>query len=167
MPRHTSEEKSGTRFLRMMLLVCVFIGVGWLYSRHFDNALQEIKTRSSVADATGLLSNEQKRQYREFAALFREEFGVELVLRVSDGPVEVPPLKSKSLFFGLDVKNQTLLVEYPVWMRHALGDAFIRELSEEHMTPYFASDSWPTGLMTAMKLVWDRMMNLERTGEVN
>jgi hypothetical protein len=145
----------------MLLLICVFAGVAWLYTKHFDRTLADIQTRAAVHDATGLLDSGQMRQLREFSALFRDEFGVELVLRITQGPVEIPRLKSKTLFLGLDIKNQTLIVEYPAWMRRALGPGFTADLETAHMAPYFASDSWPTGLMMALKRIWDQLMTLE------
>lgn len=156
-----TDESRGASLLRMMLLICIFVGVGWLYTRHFDSALKEIENRAAVVDRTGALTSEQKRQYREFAALFREEFGIDLVLRVSEGPVEIPKLKSKTMFIGVDTKNKTLIAEFPIWMRRALGEEFITTLEREHMAPYFESDSWPTGMMLALKKIWDQLMGLE------
>jgi len=160
LPRNTSDSR-GTSIVRMMLLLCVFAGVAWLYTRHFDRTLADIQSRAAIHDASGLLDSGQLRQLREFAALFRDEFGVDLVLRVSQGPVEVPRLKSKTLFLGLDIQARTLMVEYPVWMRRALGEEFTAALETTHMAPYFESDSWPTGLMMALKHIWDRLMSLE------
>lgn len=160
LPKHTSDSR-GTSLVRMLLLILVFVGVGWLYTRHFDSTLKEIQNRASVVDRTGVLSSEQMRQYREFAAMFRDEFGIDLVMRVADGPVEIPKLKSKTMFLGVDTKDRTLITEFPVWMRRALGEDFIAGLERDHMAPYFDTDSWPTGIMTALKKIWDRLMGLE------
>lgn len=160
LPKNTGESR-GTGLVRTLLLILVFVGTGWLYTRHFDSALKDIQNRASVVDGTGVLSPEQKRQFREFAAMFRDEFGIDLVLRVAEGPVEIPKLKSKTMFLGVDVTDRTLITEYPVWMRRALGEDFIDALERDHMAPYFDSDSWPTGIMTALKKIWDRLMGLE------
>ncbi|MCK9238978.1 hypothetical protein [Desulfocurvus sp.] len=160
LPRHTGESR-GAGAVRMLLLICVFAGVAWLYTRHFDRTLADIQSRAAIHDASGLLDSGQMRQLRDFAALFRDEFGVELVLRISQGPVEIPRLKSKTLFLGLDLDNRTLMVEYPTWMRRALGPGFTADLETAHMAPYFASDSWPTGLLMALKRIWDQLMAQE------
>ncbi|BBD08891.1 hypothetical protein [Desulfovibrio ferrophilus] len=157
------EESGGARFLRTMLLICVFIGVGWLYTKHFDNALEDIKTRSAILDKSGALSSDQKAQFRDFAKLFREELGIELVLRIADGTPEPPKLKAKSLYIGIDSTGGKLIVVSPPWIEKSLGSGFNDEL-QEHMRPYFESDSWPTGLMKALQLIWERVTGLDTGG---
>ena len=160
LPEHR-EESGGARFLRIMLLVCVFLGVGWLYTLHFDNALEDIQSRSSVMDKSKSLSTEQKAQFQEMAKLFRDELGLELVLRVSQGTPEPPKLKAKSLYLGVDVTGKRLVAVFPPWVERTLGEGYTESLNER-MQPYFASDSWPTGLMKALKLIWERMTGLSQ-----
>lgn len=159
-PMPTSREESGgTRFLRTMLLICVFVGVGWLYTRHFDKAIDDIKSRSAVLDQTASLSSDQKGQLREFAKLFREELGIELVLRVADGLPEPPDLKAKSLYLGIDATGHRIVGVFPPWIEKSLGPEFDDEL-QTHMEPYFELDSWPTGLMKALQTIWERITGI-------
>lgn len=159
MPQSARDESPGIRFLRIMLLICVFVGVGWLYSKHYDNALDEIQSRSAVLDKTGMLAKQQTQQLREFSKLFRDELGVELVIRVAEGVPETPKLKAKSMYFGVDVTGQRLISVFPPWLDNTLGPNFSEEL-QQHMKPYFESDSWPTGLLKALQMVWERMTGL-------
>lgn len=158
LPRHR-EESGGARFLRMMLLVCVFLGVGWLYTLHFDNAIEDIQSRSAVLDRTDSLSGDQKAQLREMAKLFREELGLDLVLRVADGAPEPPELKAKSLYLGVDLAHKRLIAVFPPWVERTLGPDCAERLDRD-MQPYFASDSWPTGIMQTLKAIWEGMTGL-------
>ncbi|MBU1003562.1 MAG: hypothetical protein KKE73_13695 [Proteobacteria bacterium] len=158
------KESGGTRFLRSMLLICVFIGVAWLYTKHFDHAIEDIQTRSSVLDKSGSLSSKQKSQFRDFAKLFRDELGIDLVLRVASGTPEPPQLKSKSLYIGIDSTGGKIIVVFPPWIEKSLGPGFNDEL-QEHMRPYFESNSWPTGLMKALQLIWERVTGLATGGQ--
>ncbi|WP_461209268.1 hypothetical protein [Desulfocurvus sp. DL9XJH121] len=163
LPRNR-EESSGARFLRMMLLVCVFVGVGWLYTLHFDNALEDIQSRSAVLDKSGSLSTEQKAQFREMAKLFRDELGLDLVLRVAEGTPEPPDLKAKSLYLGVDTASRRLVAVFPPWVENTLGPDFEQTLNDE-MQPFFESDSWPTGLMHTLQTIWERMTGLSPAKE--
>jgi hypothetical protein len=156
-------ESGGIRFLRIMLLICVFLGVGWLYMQHFDRTIEDIKSRSTLQDATGLMTKAQKKHLYELSSMFEEEFGVELRLSIQDGPVEIPALDSKTMFFGLDTANEKLIVFFPPLVERALGPEFITQLQTTHMAPYFASDSWPTGLIKALALTWQRLIDLNHT----
>lgn len=159
-PLPPTEEKGGVRFLRAMLLICVFIGVGWLYTRHFDSAIEDIKSRSSLQDTTGLMTKAQRQNLFEFSNMFEKEFGVELRLQINDGPVEIPELDSKTMFFGLDTKNKRLTALFPPLVERALGPEFVEQLKTRHMTPYFENDSWPTGLIKALAMTWERLIGL-------
>jgi len=163
MPRYR-EESGGVRFLRTMLLICVFLAVGWLYTRHFDNAIDDIKTRSSVLDKSGALSTEQRAQLRDFAKLFREELGIELVLRVADGIPDPPDLKAKSLYIGIDSTGHKMIMVFPPWIEKSLGPEF-RDEVRAFMQPYFESDSWPTGLMKTLQMIWERVTGLGGGGQ--
>lgn len=158
LPRR-EEESGGARFLRMMLLICVFVGVGWLYTLHFDNAIEDIQSRSSVQDKSKSLSNDQKNQFREMAKLFRDELGLELMVRVAEGTPEPPELKAKSLYIGVDVTGKRLITVFPPWVERVVGPDFSDTLNEE-MKPYFDADSWPTGLMKSLQTIWEHMTGI-------
>ena len=158
MPRRR-DESPGVRFLRTMLLICVFIGVGWLFTLHFDNAIEDIKSRSAVVDKSNSLSSEQMNQFREMGKLFRDELGIELVLRVAEGMPEPPELKAKSLYLGVDVTGGRLVTVFPPWMERVVGADFADRLNQD-MQPYFESDSWPTGLMKTLQTIWENMTGI-------
>ncbi|NJB67884.1 hypothetical protein GGQ74_001524 [Desulfobaculum xiamenense] len=155
------DESGGMRFLRIMLLICVFVGVGWLYTRHFDRAIEVIQARSALHDATGTLSKEQKKNLLELSRMFEKEFGLELRIKIADGPVEVPVLDSKTIFFGLDVRDKTTTIVMPPLVERALGHEFIAELRDRHMPYHFENDSWPTGLVKALAMTWERLIGLD------
>jgi hypothetical protein len=158
-------RSGGETFLRFMLLILVFVGAGWLYVKHFDNTIETIKARSSVYDETGRLTEEQTAVFREFARMMRDEFGLEVIVRAVDGPVEIPQLDSRTLFFGLNTAEDEVTIEFPPLVARALDKDFTQYLREEHFPPYFEQGNWPKGLAEAMRLLWDKLMGISSEGE--
>lgn len=158
-------RSGGETFLRFMLLILVFVGAGWLYVKHFDNTIETIKARSSVYDETGRLTEEQTAVFRDFARMMRDEFGLEVIVRAIDGPVEVPEMDSRTMFFGLNTEANSVTIEFPPLVARALDKKFIDYLREEHFPPYFEQGNWPKGLAEAMRLLWDKLMGISSEGE--
>jgi len=158
-------RSSGENFLRFMLLILVFVGAGYLYVKHFDRAIETIKARQSIYDETGMLSDAQVEVFQEFGRLMRDEFGIEVVLRTSAGPVLVPKLDSRTLFFGIDTEGESVTIIFPPLVARALEQKFIRELREDHFPPYFEQGNWPKGLAEAMRKIWDKLIAINTEGE--
>ncbi len=155
-------SSGGESFLRLMLLVLVFVGVGYLFTKHFDHTIEVIESRQSVWDETSTLTKEQKKVFKNFADLLKDEFGLECKFHATPGPVRVPALDSKTLFFGLDTKNKQVVIEFPPLVQKALGQEFIAYLKNEHFPPYFEAGNWPKGLAEGLKMVWDRLMRVDK-----
>jgi uncharacterized membrane protein YgcG len=158
-------RSSGESFLRFMLLILVFAGSGFLYVKHFDRAIETIKSRQSIYDETGRLTDAQVDVFQEFGRLMRGEFGLEVIVRVDDEPVYVPELDSRTLYFGIDTAGQSVTIEFPPLVGNALGKEFIRELREDHFPPYFEQGNWPKGLAEAMRKIWDKLSAINTEGE--
>lgn len=162
MPRKGSS--GGETFLRYMLLILVFVGAGYLFVKHFDNTMEEIQARQSIYDQTGRLTSEQQRVFREFGRLMRDEFGVEVRVQAESGPVEMPVLNSRTLFFGIDTADKTVIIEFPPLVAAALEPEFIQYLRQDHFKPYFEQDNWPKGLAEAMRMIWDKLSEINSEG---
>lgn len=158
-------RSGGESFLRYMLLLLVFVGAGYLFVAHFNNTIETIKSRQSVYDETGRLTGEQQSVFREFGRMMNDEFGLEVLIRVKDGPVDTPVLDSKTLFFGVDTVEQKVTIEFPPLVARALDREFIRYLREEHFPPYFQRGNWPKGLAEAMRMIWDNLMGVDGEGD--
>ena len=155
-------SSGGESFLRLMLLILVFVGVGYLYTKHFDRTIEIIESRQSVWDQTGTLTKAQKKVFKNFAELLKDEFGLECRFHAAPGPIPTPVLDSKTLFFGLDTKDRQVVIEFPPLVQNALGQEFITYLRTEHFPPYFEAKNWPKGLAEALKMVWERLVHVDK-----
>jgi uncharacterized membrane protein YgcG len=154
-------RSGGETFLRFMLLIVVFVAAGWLYTKHFDRTIETIQQRASVFDETGRLSDEQKVVFREFGRMMRDEFGVEVRIHAVDGAVPPPETDNKTLFFGVNTKEDKVVIDFPPLVAKALENDFIAYLRNEHFGSYFEQGNWPKGLAEAMKLIWERLTGIE------
>lgn len=155
-------ESSGMRFLRFMLIIAVFVGVAKLYAWHFDKQLEEINAKTGVLDTDGILDSDMKRNIREMADIFKNDFGLDLRVQVHKGPLDnTPQLTPKTVFVALDIQNQTLQVRVPVVWERTIGREFFDTLERDHMLPYFVADDWSIGLFQAIADIWNKMAAIE------
>jgi hypothetical protein len=155
----------GEHFLRVMLLITVFVGIGWLYTQHFDATIKEIESRGAVYDETGTLTKEQKQVFRAFVSEFKDEFGLELKLTATKESIVVPPMDSKTMFFGVNPERRQVVVEFPPLVEKALGKDFVHSLVIEHFPASFDEKNWPRGLAEALNMVWERLISIESGAE--
>lgn len=160
------ERTPGEHFLRIMLLITVFVGIGWLYTKHFDATIKEIESRGAVYDETGTLTKEQKQVFRGFVSEFKDEFGLELKLTATKESIIVPPMDSKTMFFGVNPERRQVVVEFPPLVEKALGKDFVHGLITEHFPHSFDENNWPRGLAEALQMTWERLITIE-SGETS
>ncbi len=122
--------------------------------------MKQLAARGTVWDQTSELSKSQKDALREFASMFKDEFGLELKLNVVHTDVVLPDLDSKTIFIGINPETRQVLVEFPPLVRRALGDEFLYSLQNEHFTPYFEKGRWPEGLFQGVNRIWEAMMGI-------
>jgi uncharacterized membrane protein YgcG len=150
----------GEQFLRFILLICVFALVVWLFWQQSEKTMKQLAARGTVWDQTSELSKGQKDALREFASMFKDDFGLELKLNVVHTDVVLPDLDSKTIFIGLNPETQQVLVEFPPLMRRALGDEFLYSIQNDHFTPYFEKGNWAEGLFQGVNKIWEAMMGV-------
>ena len=150
----------GEQFLRFILLICVFGLVIWLFWQQSEKTMKQLAARGAIWDQTEQLTKGEKDALREFASMFKDDFGLELRLNVVTTDVVLPDLDSKTIFIGLNPETRQVLVEFPPLVRRALGTDFLYSLQNEHFTPYFEEGKWPEGLFQGVNRIWEAMMGV-------
>jgi hypothetical protein len=160
--------KSGSpveRFLRAMALMAVFAGVLWAFEARFSRLADRLAQEQTVFDATGTLSEDQRRFLREMADGLRARFGLGLVVRVAREAVETPPLDEKTMFLGLSVEKRTAMVVLPPLAARALGPDVVRAAREDILEPGLADGRWPDALCAAVIFFEQQLSGEPRTGD--
>jgi len=152
----------GESFLRFMLLIAIFAGAGWLYSVHFDRTLDIIEARTAINDRTKSLTKDQKRAFREFSKVLKNEFGLELKLVFATERPPWPELDNKTIYFGLDTVGHTVDIAIPPLVERALGPGYVDMLKNEHFPSFFEQGRWARGTAEALADIWKRLIEVEK-----
>lgn len=87
--------------VRWALTLALFVCIGALWWRHFDDRMRAIEAQTAFWDETGTWSDGDRRDLARRARLFREQWGVRLLAHVRSGPLELPELSRTTLFIGM------------------------------------------------------------------
>ncbi len=150
-------ESSGEKFLRSVLLLAVFAGVGALFWWNSERTLNIIQSKSMVWDRTETMTSSEKAALRELGRLFKEEYGLTLRVQATQDAFEYPELDSKTIFVGVVPSRAEVVVELPPLVRSALDAEFMADLRGPHFQEYFRSGDWPTGVIFAVTRLWEEL----------
>ncbi|MDQ7832095.1 MAG: TPM domain-containing protein [Desulfovibrionaceae bacterium] len=152
------------RFFRGMALLAVIAGVLWAFDARFSRLAERLESQQAISDATGGLSEADRRFLRQAAEDLRARFGLELRVRVGTGGVDVPELDEKTVFIGLSPDTGMARVVLPPLAARALGPDFITVVENDMLAAALADGQWPKGLCAAVVFL-ERQLSEPRTGE--
>lgn len=153
-------KTGGEQFLRFMALIAVFAGAGWLFWLNNERSMERIQSRGAVVDLGDQLSPRQKQILRDFAVLFRDEFGLVLKVHVGAKHLEPPAPDNKTLFIGVNPVAREVRIQAPPLVANALGPELLHELETGHFGPFFELEQWPQGLLAAVERIWTALADL-------
>ena len=148
-------ETSTEKFIRFVLLLCIFAGVGYAFWIQNGRMMESIKSRGTVWDEAHALTGDQKKALRRFGSSLQEIYGMKFRLHIRSNVVELPEPDGKTLFIGLNPETRQVLVDFPPLLRKALGEEYMYQLQNTHFGPYFERDEWQAGLAEALAKLWD------------
>ncbi|MBF0480451.1 MAG: hypothetical protein HQK81_02505 [Desulfovibrionaceae bacterium] len=143
--------------MRPFLVVCVFLLAAALYSAHFADVMDRLRSQRSISDAAGLLTPEDLKLATDFAKILRVRAGLEFRLATFAGEATAPELDARTLYIGLGRGGQSE-VALPPLAKRALGPEASNYLEKEHFAPYLAQGQAGEGLRRALKLLWDGLI---------
>lgn len=152
------------RFVRGMALLAVVAGVLWAFDARFSRLADRLESQQAISDATGGLSEEDRRFLRQAAEDLRTRFGLELRVRVGPEGLDVPDLDGKTVFIGLSPEAGTARVVLPPLAARALGPDFMAVVEKEILAAALAGGQWPKGLRAAVVFL-EQQLSEPRTGE--
>ncbi len=153
-------KTGGEQFLRFVALLAVFAIAGWLFWLNNERSMERIQSRGAVVDLGDQLTPRQKQLLRDFAKLFKDEFGLDLKVHVDARHIDPPLPDNKTLFIGLNPMAREVRIQAPPLVASALGPDLLHELETGHFAPYFESEQWPQGLLLAVERIWKALAGL-------
>lgn len=100
-------------WLRAVLMLGLFIAMGLIYSRHFDNRLAAIQAQSSFWDETKTWSDDEKLRLARRVMVFHEQWGMRVTAHVRTGPLQLPKINKTTVFIGMHPESGQSMVVLP------------------------------------------------------
>ncbi len=144
-------------FLRMLLLMGIFAMTASAFWWHFETRMQSIAppagTYAIVNEADIIPKNELKTLY-DWRDAFKEKWGVQVFLQLSEGELSVPDFSANTLFVGVGLQHHQATIVFPTLVRKALGEG-LRTITEEKLALCVKTTPPGTCLDLAMQSLWD------------
>jgi hypothetical protein len=156
-----SSSSPAGQLLRTLGLVFVFVAAALLFWRHYDKSLDRIVGGQQIMDETGRLSSEELERINRFMETLRTDYGLDLRLHVYQGRIDPPKLDPKTLFIGLSPKRGEWEIVFPLLLKKALPQDFVRYLQEEHFRGTLRNNGWPEALMNGLHAMYGHLSRLE------
>ncbi len=154
-------KTASEKFLRIVGMFIIFSIVGWAFWMNNQTTLEKIQARNALWDQTKILSESERDFVQGFIRSMRNEFGVNVKIQILTEHIPDVQVESNELYIGISPTYQEVVMSFPGLVRHALGANFIKELEEHHFTENFSEEDWPTSLMTALSMIWERLVNVD------
>lgn len=156
----SSSSPSG-QLLRTLGLVFVFVAAGLLFWKHYDRSLDRIVGGQQVVDETERLTPEDMERINRFMETLRTDYGLNFRLHVYQGRIDPPQLDPKTLFIGLSPERGEWEIVFPVLLKKALPQDFVRYIQEEHFRGTLRRKAWPEALMNGLHAIYGHLSRLE------
>ncbi len=149
------------QLLRTAGLVFIFVLAGLLFWKYYERSLDRIIAGQQIVDETDALAAEQKEQIAQFAETLKQDYGLRFQLQVHQGRIRPPKLDSRTLYIGLSPKHGEWRIVFPVLLKQALPEDFVRYLQEEHFHGPLSDNTWPEALMNGLHAIFGHLSRIQ------
>ena len=132
LPRRNKEAEKIARahmrpaWVRLPLMLIFFIGMGTLFSFHFERRLEFLESKSSFWDETGRVSDTEHSRLNRHIRRFRGAWGMPVIIHIRKDTVLLPEkMNPNTLFIGVSPTRGDAVILLPPLASRALkaGDA--------------------------------------------
>jgi hypothetical protein len=145
------------RLARTALLCGVFALIIVAYQKYFQNVVEQLAAKGTVADTLGILSPEDRGWIMEKASGLRRRFGLELVVRLGGTPHPPAPDDPKTIFVYFDPDCQASRVILPPLVASALPRGLPDDLGRDHLDAACRDGRVREGLLATIGLLIDSL----------
>ncbi len=148
--------------LRMLMLIILFVGVGYLFWKNYERSMDTIQTRHLVQDETQSLDKETVQEIVAFSSSLQQRFGMSLQVKIFEGFVITPREDSKIIFIGLSPRYKESSIKFPPLMRRALPEEFLTHITQEHFDEFWENGNWQQGIVQALNKIGEELIKIEK-----
>lgn len=159
---HSSSRRRQSSTLRILLMLILFVGVGYLFWTNFERSMDMVLTRHVVNDETNTLDQDTINEISSFSSSLQERFGIGMEVRIFKRFVVPPSGDSRTIFIGISPEQREDIIIFPALLKRALPEQFVDYVANEHFDRYWENKNWQQGLMDFLNLLSQEIMQIER-----
>ncbi|WP_028574375.1 hypothetical protein [Desulfonatronovibrio hydrogenovorans] len=148
--------------IRILLMLVLFVGVGYLFWKNYERSMETIQSRHIVNDETETLDSDLQKEIVSFSGNLQRRFGIGVQVRIFRGFIVSPGDDSRMIFIGLSPAHQESTILFPPILKRALPQEVVHHLQVEHFEAYWEDGDWQQGLIEALNTIGQEMMKIER-----
>lgn len=151
-PRRDEARKAGPRpgrVFRPVLLVLVVMAVCWGFWNNQQQRFAAIVDQGLFSDQVNAFSRGQRQELITHLKAFKKDFGIPLEVNVLKRPPAINQHNASRIYLDIVPAQGRAFLHMPPLVRHAVGEAFIRDL-ETALQQDFAAGDWRPGLVSTI-----------------
>ena len=146
---------------RSLLLIIVIAATAWGFWKNSERQIDQLNTRGSVWDEAQVLSDSEKAGLRDIVKLFKEHYGLTVLIHIRNGTIQPPSPDGKTIFIGLAPSSGDAVVAVPPLVRRALPQGFLEKLEKGPLSQAMTVGEYEWGLTEALHQIWTVLGDME------
>lgn len=142
------------QLVRGLLLVIVIAATVWGFWKNSERQIDRFNTRGTVWDETQTLSDSDKAELRDIAKLFKDRYGLTVLIHLRKEKLVPPAADDKTIFIGAIPETGEVLITVPPLVRRSLPPDFIKKLEKEPLPQAMQSGAYEQGLAATLHQIW-------------
>lgn len=160
-PSSSKRRQSST--LRILLMLILFVGVGYLFWKNFERSMDTVLTRHVVNDETNTLDRDTINEISTFSSNLQKRFGIGIEVRIFQKFAVPPSGDSRTIYIAVSPEYKEDIITFPSLLNKALPEDFVEYVKNEHFDRYWEDEGWQQGLMDFLNLLGQEIMEIERS----
>ena len=158
-PKPTGPRRG--RMFRPVILAGLLAVICWAFMSNNQRRLDTLIAEGLFSDDTKTVSSEQRDQVVGYLKVFKKEFGIPLEVHVRKNPPALNANDASRMIIDIVPSQGRAYLHLPPLVRHAVGEAFIRDM-ERSFAQDFAAGDWRVSLVPAVLALRNKLAEVTR-----
>lgn len=142
------------QLVRSLLLIIVIAATAWGFWKNSERQIDRLNTRGSVWDEAQVLSDSDKTRLRDIVKLFKDRYGLAVLIHVRREKIVAPSQDDKTIFIGAVPSSGETCIMVPPLVRRALPQGFLENLEKDPLGLAIQAEACEYGLTETLHQIW-------------
>ena len=142
------------QLVRSLLLIMVIAATAWGFWKNSERQIDRLNTRGSVWDEAQVLSDSDKTALRDIVKLFKDRYGLTVLIHIRKERIVQPTPDDKTIFIGAVPSSGEVLIAVPPLVRRALPKGFLEKLEKDPLPWAMEAGAYERGLAETLHQIW-------------